>query len=137
MPYRYEVKESHGALLTLYVWDGNGTLVYGNSSWTRAPGSLRDRLKALEAGENPAAWEGNELLSEELVRDARRVFLGCGLWDEAQEEEIFDQEGALIPLSEAEYYEDQPSARLICASGYGPVPPEEMGQAGLREFYPD
>ena len=57
----FEVFESGGGSLTLLVYDAEGEVVYLHTEYEFSPGLLLQDLAALDAGEDPTAWDGNEL----------------------------------------------------------------------------
>ena len=57
----FEVFESNGGSLTLLVYDAEGEVVYLRTGYEHAQGCLLQDLAALDAGEDPTVWDGNEL----------------------------------------------------------------------------
>lgn len=61
MDFSFEVFESNGGNLTLLVYDAEGEVVYLRTGYEHAQGCLLQDLAALDAGEDPTTWDGNEL----------------------------------------------------------------------------
>ena len=57
----FEVFESNGGSLTLLVYDEFKEPVYLHTEYEFTPGMLLKDLAALDAGEDPTTWDGNEL----------------------------------------------------------------------------
>ena len=57
----YRVIEDNGGGLALTVMDENGMVFYHHTGYEYYDGSLIADIKALENGDNPSEWEGNEI----------------------------------------------------------------------------
>ena len=57
----YRVIEDNGGGLALVVMDKNGMVFYHHTGYEHHEGSLRADIEALENGDDPAEWDGNEL----------------------------------------------------------------------------
>jgi hypothetical protein len=125
----WEVTEDNGGGLTLYVWDDTG-LIYAHAGYeydgTRT--QLRNDIAALCAGDNTDDWDGNDLYNEDIIRYVR-----------VHDDTIYDDDDNIIPLTHTEYYNDDPSTRIIVTGGSGKSSralPSDMGRAGRNALYP-
>lgn len=61
MARKFEVWESNGGGLTMFVWDASGeNLVYAHSGYEFVKGQLTEDIDALKNGTDPEEdWEGN------------------------------------------------------------------------------
>lgn len=65
-PYDYKVVEDNGGGLTLFVWDETGKLIYSHCGYEygNISENLRQDIKALQDGDDPLMWDGNEVKDE-------------------------------------------------------------------------
>ena len=133
--YIYKVTENNGGGLTLNIWTADGRYIYAHSGYEYNRGQLSQDIASLEDGDDPRDWDGNDLTDEEIVRATRETQTHDGYLP-ADDSQIFDADGNIIPLTEDEYYDNHESTQIIY-DNTGPAEYDIMGNAGAAEFYPD
>ena len=125
----WEVTENGGGGLGLYVWD-NDVLIFAHNGYEYNPGQLTEDVNNLLTDNSVSAWDGNEIIDEDIVRAVRN-----NVYELEDTSLIFDANGNIIPLTTDEYYDDQSETKTIHGSA-GIADYEDMGRAGQEEFYP-
>ena len=121
---KWQVTENSGCGLALYVWGTDGQLIYAHAGYDM-PSALKKDIEELRKGGDPIqnGWNGNDLIDEEIVKDVRET------------EDVYTDDGDIIPLTHEEYYDSDDSTRVICDQD-GPILIADMGYAGASVFAP-
>ena len=128
----WQVTENNGGGLTLYVYDDD--LIYAHAGYEYVPESLREDIQALQDGSDPISnnWDGNDLYNTDIIEAVRTTYDYDGVYTE----DIYDEDGNIIPLDYDEYFDDHDSTRII-EDQNGPIDQDDMGRAGQTVFYPN
>ena len=107
----YKVTENNGGGIALYCVDAEGN-EFAFNGYEYNESQLFDDLFALLDEKDVTGWENNQLTDEEICRQFRTTYDDRGN-EVIDEDEMFDENGDLIPLDIDEYIDDHETTKLV------------------------
>jgi hypothetical protein len=108
----YKVTENNGGGIALYCVDASGE-EFAFNGYEFNPEQIFGDITTLLTDKSVDDWENNQLKEEDMCRRFRTTYDSESGEEICDEDEMFDEEGNLIPLDVDEYFDDHETTSTV------------------------